>query len=106
MPRLAVAAALLLCAPTLARADVALSLRAGAGSVGLDASSDTPFVGGTFDDANTAYNGAARAYNQAHGFRDGSAQAAPQRRVEEMSLSATLVTIAPGLDYGVSHYRG
>jgi hypothetical protein len=102
----ATVAALLLCAPALARADVALSIRAGAGSVGLEASSDTPVVGGTFDDAITAYNGAARAYNQAHGYRAGSTQAAPQRQVEDMSLSATLVTIAPGLDFGISYYRG
>jgi hypothetical protein len=102
---IATAAVLLLSLPAVARADVALSLRAGAGTVALDASSDTPFIGATFDDAITAYNGAAQAYNQAHGFKPGSAKAAPSRTVEDMSVDASQVTLAPALDLGLSYYR-
>src|SRR5690349_14623510 len=71
------AAAFVLLAPAAAVADVDVSLRAGAGTIALDASSDTPVVGGRFDDAVEVYNGAADAYNRAHNYRPGSEMAAP-----------------------------
>jgi hypothetical protein len=99
------AAALVLLAPAVALADVDVSLRAGAGTIALDASSDTPVVGGRFDDAVEVYNGAAQAYNRAHNYRPGSDAAAKPQTVEDLRFDETLVTLAPGLDIGLGYYR-
>jgi hypothetical protein len=93
-------------APALARADVDVSLRAGAGSVDLAASSDTPFVGDRFDEVVEVYNGAATAYNRAHGYGASSPNRAPAEDHGALDLDETLVTLAPGLDISASYYRG
>ncbi len=89
-----------------AGADVDVSLRAGAGNVGLSASSDTPLVGGRFDDVVEVYNGAATAYNRAHGYGASSPRRAPAEDHGALDLDATLFTIAPGIDLGLGYYRG
>jgi hypothetical protein len=99
------AAALVLLPSAAALADVDVSLRAGAGTIALDASSDTPLVGDRFDDAVDVYNGAAEAYNRAHGYRPGSDAAAKPQTHEDLRFDETLVTLAPGLDIGMSYYR-
>jgi hypothetical protein len=101
---LAVVPALLI--PAMAHADVDVSLRAGAGSVDLAASSDTPFVGDRFDEVVEVYNGAATAYNRAHGYGASSPRRAPAEDHGALDLDETLVTLAPGLDISASYYRG
>jgi len=106
MTRIPVLTSLLLLALAVpARADVDLTLRAGAGSLDLAASSDTPLIGGAFDDAITAYNGAAMAYNQAHRLPARSPSAAPTRSHADVGMDATLVTLTPSLDVAASYYR-
>jgi hypothetical protein len=97
--------ALALLLPAAAHADIDVSLRAGAGAVDLEASEDTPFVGGEIDDAVAVYNGAADAYNRAHGLRPGSPNAAEQQTADDLGFNATLVTLAPGLELSASYYR-
>src|SRR5262245_36743576 len=106
MPRTPVITSLLLLSlASPARADVDPTWRAGAGSLDLSASSDTPILGGAFDDAITAYNGAARAYNQAHRLSAQSPGAAQPRSHDDIGLDETLVTLTPSLDVAAGYYR-
>ena len=79
--------------------------RLGIEPLGLDPSADTPLVGSHVDDAVTAYNAAAAAYNRAHGYAPGSAMASAPIDRSALGLHTTLVTFAPGFEVGGEHVR-
>lgn len=78
-----------------ARADTHVTLRTGVVPLALEATTDTPIIGGYFDDAVMAYNAAAAAYDRAH---RGSRTAAIDRSA--LGVHDTLVTFTPGLEVG------
>jgi hypothetical protein len=83
-----------------AHADARGLLRIGVAPLALEPSSDTPVFGSYFDDAVTAYNTAAGAYNRAHGYAPGSAMATAPIQRSALGLRATMVTFAPTLELG------
>jgi len=89
-----------LAATATAQADVHGVFRVGVEPVALDASPDTPYVGGHVSDAVTAYNAASAAYNRAHNYPAGSAMAATTIDAGDLGLHATLLTFAPGVELG------
>lgn len=86
-------------------ADVHGVFRIGVEPLGLEPSADTPYVGGHVEEAVTAYNAAAAAYNRAHGYAAGSAMATAPIDRSALGLHATLVTFAPGLELGAEHVK-
>ena len=102
---LALATALLLTAHGAARGDSNLVLRIGVEPLSLEPSADTPYVGGYVNDAVTAYNAAATAFNRAHGFSASSPMAAAQIDRSALGLHTTLLTFAPGLETGGDYVR-
>lgn len=60
-------------------------------------------LGGEIDRAVSAYNAAAAAYNQAHGFETGSPMATRAIGHGAVGVSATMLTIAPALEVGSRH---
>jgi hypothetical protein len=83
-----------------AHAEVRGVFRVGVEPLSLEPSTSTPYVGGYVDDAVTAYNAAATAYNRAHGYVQGSPMAASSIVASDLGLHATLLTLAPGLEVG------
>lgn len=83
-----------------AHADTQLVFRLGVEPLSLKPSADTPYVGDHVDDAVTAYNAAATAYNRAHGFSASSPMAASSINEGDLGLESTLVTLAPGIEAG------
>ncbi len=84
--------------PAASRADVELSMHAGASTLELESSTETPLVGSKLDDAVDAYNGAALAYNRAHGHATGAPGAAPMSTGDDVGLAANLLVVTPALD--------
>src|SRR6185295_1565197 len=91
---------MLLAGSGLAQADSHLVFRLGVEPLSLEPSADTPYVGGHVNDAVTAYNAAASAYNRAHGYAAGSAMASAPIDRGDLGLHATLLTFAPGFEVG------
>jgi len=75
-------------------------LRVGVTPLSLTPASDTPFLGERVDEAVAAYNAAADAYNQAHGFPDGSDMATSPIERGALGVRSTLLVIAPALEVG------
>jgi hypothetical protein len=92
-----------LVAPTTAAADVRGVFRLGLEPIALEPSDDMPLLGDHVDDAVTAYNAAASAYNRAHGYAVGSPMATAAIDRSDLGLHRTLVTFAPGLELGGTH---
>lgn len=93
------AAALVLCGSAqVSVADVRGTVRFGVLPLELESSSDTPLFGADVDRAVAAYNAAATAYDRMHGGRTERIDAA------DLGLSATLVTISPGVELGTGAY--
>lgn len=88
-----------------AHAESSFTLRLGLEPLALEPSADTPYVGGYVDDAVTAYNAAATAYNRAHGYSAGSPMASTPITSGDLGLRTTLVTFAPGFEVGGEHVR-
>lgn len=86
--------------PTAARADQRGVLRVGVTPLSLTPASDTPFLGDRVDEAVAAYNAAADAYNQAHGYADGSDMATAPIERGALGVRSTLLVIAPALEVG------
>ncbi|MGE0546225.1 MAG: hypothetical protein AB7O24_12275 [Kofleriaceae bacterium] len=84
-------------------ADVRGTLRLGVQPLTLVPSESTPLFGDYLDDAVTAYNAAATAYNTRHGYRPGSQMAASTVDQGDLALRTTLLTFAPGLEAGGDH---
>ena len=98
-----VVAAVLLGGRGAALADARGVFRIGVEPLGLEPSPDTPLVGDRVDEAVTAYNAAATAYNRAHGYAAGSAMASASIDRSDLGLHTTLVTFAPGFEVGGDH---
>jgi hypothetical protein len=94
-----------LAAPGAARADAHATFRIGVEPLGLDASEDTPFVGGRVGDAVAAYNAASAAYNRQHGYAPGSPMASASIDASALGLHTTLITFAPGVELGGENVR-
>ena len=94
-----------LLASSAAHAETQLVFRLGVEPLSLEPSSDTPYVGDHVADAVNAYNAASTAYNRAHGFAPGSAMASASIDRSDLGLHATLVTFAPGLEFGGDHVK-
>jgi hypothetical protein len=99
-----VVASLLLISTGTARADTRGVLRIGLTPVDLAATDDTPLIGAPVDDAIEAYNAAADAYNDAHGFDDGSPMAEASIDRGDLGVRADLVTFSPALEVGGRYY--
>jgi hypothetical protein len=84
----------------LAHADSHFAFRIGVEPLSLEPSADTPYVGGYVNDAVTAYNAAASAYNRAHGYAANSPMASAPIDRGDLGLHATLLTFAPGFEVG------
>lgn len=95
-------ALLILLAPT-ARAETRVVLRLGLEPLALTPETDTPMVGGYVDDAITAYNAAARAYNGAHDYAPGSPMATAAIDRTAFAVHTTMLTFAPGIEAGGDH---
>jgi hypothetical protein len=105
IPRILAAIALTLVATSSpARADKRGIVRFGVTPLELEPASDTPFFGGHVDDAVEAYNAAADAYNQAHGYMPGSPRATSPIDRSALGVRSTLFTIAPGVEGGASWF--
>ena len=91
---------LLLVLPQVAHADVRGVVRIGVTPIDLASEEDTPVLGERVDDAVGAYNAAADAYNDAHGYPRGSPMATPAIGPGDLGVRATLVTFAPALETG------
>ena len=104
-PFAAILVTLLLARSGVGHADARGTFRIGVEPLGLDPSADTPFVGSHVDDAVTAYNAGAAAYNRAHGYAPGSAMASAPIDRGALGLHTTLVSFAPGLEVGGEHVR-
>jgi hypothetical protein len=100
LPRILLAAALVAAATAPARADVRGVLRVGLAPVDLAPDDDTPVFGSRIDDAVGAYNAAADAYNQLHGYDAGSPMASDAIGAEDLGVRATMLTVAPGFEAG------
>jgi len=87
-----------------ARADKRAVLRFGVMPVDLATTDDTPLIGGAVDDAVAAYNEAAHAYNDAHGYDAGSPMAEASIDRDDLGVRATLATFTPALEIGGEHY--
>lgn len=83
-----------------AHASPELTFRAGVEPISLRPSSDTPFVGGYVNEAVTAYNVGAAAYNQMHNYGPGSPSAMKSITSDNLGLDATMTTFAPGIEIG------
>ncbi len=94
------AIALICAASSTAHADKRGVLRIGVTTLQLTPAADTPVLGDQVDEAVEAYNLAAAAYNQAHGYGDGSAQATAPIDRGALGVRSTLLTIAPGIEGG------
>ncbi|MGE0870697.1 MAG: hypothetical protein AB7P03_19180 [Kofleriaceae bacterium] len=81
-------------------ADIRGTFRLGVQPLTLEPSASTPVFGGYLDDAVLAYNAAAAAYNERHGYRPGSRMAAASVDRGDLALRTTLVTFAPGIEAG------
>jgi hypothetical protein len=97
---LAAALTLTLLTSSAVRADKRGVLRVGVTPLQLTPAADTPFLGAHVDDAVEAYNAAADAYNQAHGYMVGSAQATAPIDRTALGVRSTLLTVAPALEAG------
>ena len=95
-----VVVAVLLALPATALADHRGVIRFGVAPVDLAADADTPWFGGPVGDAVTAYNAAADAYNQAHGYPDGSPMATRAIGAGDLAVRTTMFTIAPAVEAG------
>jgi hypothetical protein len=78
-------------------------LRVGVAPVSLTPESDTPLFGSRVDDAVRAYNAAADAYNQAHGYTPGSEMSTARIDRTDLGVSSNFLTLAPGLEAGTRH---
>jgi hypothetical protein len=103
--RTAIAIAALLASARLAHGDAHAAFRIGIEPIALDPSADTPLVGSHVDDAVAAYNAAADAYNRAHGYAPGSAMASAPIDRSSLGLHTTLVTFAPGVEFGAENIK-
>src|SRR3954468_23634602 len=97
------ALAILLASAAPAAAEVRGTLRVGVQPLSLEPSSDTPVVGGYFDDAVGAYNAASIGYNRAHGYAPGSMNAAATIDQSDLGLHTTMLLLAPGIELGTEH---
>jgi hypothetical protein len=88
-----------------AGADVRGTLRVGVEPLSLAPSSSTPVLGGYFDEAVMAYDAASTAYNRAHGYAAGSAQASPPLDRSALGIHADMLSFAPGIEIGGEHFR-
>ena len=88
--------------PVTVRAETRGVLRVGIAPIDLAVADDTPLLAEPVDEAVDAYNGAAAAYDQAHGT-DGSAMATPRIGREDLGVEATMLTLAPALEIGGEH---
>lgn len=79
---------------TAARAEVRGVVRFGVLPIELEASADTPLFGDDIDDAVTAYNRAATAYDQRMGT------STPRVSASDLGVDETLVTFSPGFEIG------
>jgi len=95
--------ATLLVLPGSAHADVRGVLRVGITPVDLAAAEDTPLFGARVTDAVGAYNAAADAYNDAHGYDDGSPMASTAIGPGDLAVRANLITFAPALEAGAKN---
>ncbi len=75
-------------------------IRVGVAPVDLSVDSSTPYVGSRVDDAVGAYNLAAAAYNEAHGYGPGSPMATDAIGPGDLGVRATMLTVAPALEAG------
>jgi hypothetical protein len=99
--RLAPLVVLALCLlPTAAHADKRGVIRIGVTPIDLATDADTPLLGTRIDDAVGAYNTAADAYNEAHGYAPGSPMATDSIAPGDLGVHATLLTVAPALEAG------
>lgn len=78
-------------------------LRVGVAPVALSPESDTWLIGSRVDDAVRAYNAAADAYNQAHGYAPGSEMSTAPIDRSDLGVTANFFTLAPGLEAGTRH---
>jgi hypothetical protein len=78
-------------------------LRVGVAPVALTPESDTPLLGSKVDDAVRAYNAAAEAYNQAHGYAPGDEMSTASIDRRALGMSTSFFTLAPGLESGTRH---
>ncbi|HUQ01678.1 MAG TPA: hypothetical protein VM261_04245 [Kofleriaceae bacterium] len=78
-------------------------LRVGVAPVALTPDGDTPLFGSRVDDAVRAYNAAADAYNQAHGYAPGSAMSTARIGRDDLGVASNFFTLAPGLEAGSRH---
>jgi hypothetical protein len=103
--RLPFAVALTIVASTagIAGAETRGVLRVGVAPVTLTPESDTWLLGSRVDDAVRAYNAAAEAYNQAHGYAPGSAMSTESIDRTDLGVSTNFFTLAPGLEAGSRH---
>jgi hypothetical protein len=83
-----------------AHAQIKLIARLAIEPLSLKPPKDMPFIEGRLNEAVTAYNTAADAYNEAHGYAPGSAMAAAPVDRSALELHTTLVTLAPGIEIG------
>lgn len=88
-----------------ADAGVSLSLRAGGGRLELSESDTMPILGPSVGEAVAAYNEAALAYNVAHGYSLGAADAAEMSTTDDVSLNAELAILTPSLDVSMGFLR-
>jgi hypothetical protein len=86
-----------------AAAEVRGVLRVGVAPVELTPTSETPVLGAQVDDAVDAYNRAAAAYNQAHGYGPASEMGTAPIDSGALGVRATMVTVAPALEVGGDH---
>ena len=80
------------------------TVRIGSGTLDLRAGEGTPVIGGWLNDAVDAYNGAAGAYNAAHGMTFSTPGAAPARGYEAVDLRTDLTLVTPSLESGGHGY--
>lgn len=93
-----VAASVVAICPAVARGETRGTLRVGLAPVDLQASPETPLFGAELDQAVADYNAAAAAFEQRHGGQMARIAAG------DLSLTETLVVLAPGLELADGHY--
>lgn len=98
--RLTLTLVLLVAVPGHALADVRGVLHVRIAPIDLAPDADTPVFGSRVGDAVGAYNAAAEAYNQAHGYDTGSPMATGAIGPDDLGVESTLVTFAPGFEAG------
>lgn len=78
-------------------------LRVGVAPIALTPERDTWLLGPRVDDAVRAYNAAALAYDQAHGYAPGSEMSTAPIDRGDLGVSTNFFTLAPGLEAGTRH---